>query len=122
MAQIINEDGTPIVDVPTTPRTDGPYANFGTPHIDLGTPRAFTVRDLTGGKHPLRTKTGWRVVGIVALMVAIVVGLIALSVMALVFVVPALVLVGLILWVRSKFTGKGVGGSGRGRGSVMTTS
>ena len=115
MAQIINEDGTPIVDVPTAPPTDGPFTSFG------GT-RAFNVRDLTGGKHPLRTKTGWRAVGIIALMIAIVVGLVALSVMALVVAVPAIIAVGLILWVRSKFTRKNVGGSGRGHGSVMTTS
>lgn len=115
MAQIINEDGTPIVDVPTQPRTDSPFAG-------VGAPRAFNVRDLTGGKHPLRTKTGWRAVGIIALMIAIVVGLVALSVMALVFAVPVVIAVGLILWVRSKFNRRNVGGSGHGHGSVMTTS
>lgn len=115
MAQIINEDGTPIVDVPTTPRTDGLFTGFSAP-------RAFTVRDLTGGKHPLRTRVGWRAVGILTLIVAIVIGLVALSVMALVFAVPAIIAVGLILWVRSKFTRRNVGGPGRGHGSVMTTS
>lgn len=115
MSRIINEDGTPVIEVPSTPHASYPFGG-------LGSARSFTVRDLTGGKHPLRTKTGWRAVGLIALVIAIVVGLIAVSVMALIVVVPAVAVIGLGFWVRSKLVGRKFGGPGRGHGSVVTTS
>lgn len=110
-SQIIDEDGTPVIVVPTTART----------RPNIGSYTTFNVRDLTGGKHPLRTKVGWRAVLIVALLVAILAGLIALSVIAFVVAVPVILGVAGALWVRGKLTKKNIGGP-RGHNSMMTTS
>lgn len=104
---IIDEDGIPSDQAgpSDTQAQQPPWMNGGV----LGAPQMF---DPFKGKHPLKTKTGWKLVGLAAIGIAVIVGLIFLTAVVLTFVVPALLIVAALFWL-----GRKLGGGSRRAGS-----
>lgn len=109
--RIIDEDGVPVTATDAAgasssahdqqfPGLSGLGGLGGGP---LGAPIMF---DPFKGKHPLKTKIGWKLVGLAAIGIAVVVGLIFLSAVVLAFVLPALLIVTALFWLGRRLGGR----------------
>lgn len=110
--RVIDENGIPVTQA-GEPRGERPAGEryVSMPIGDSGYAARFALPDPFEGKHPLRTKTGWKLVGVATLVVAIVVGLVTLSLVVAAFVIPALVLVAVVAWLVARVRGPRHGGA-----------
>lgn len=108
---IIDEDGEHVVDDTTTGTSGRPgaagfgAAGFGAPGIPPIPDRLLNKN----GKPSLLKMIGWKGAVVLALVVAGIIALAALSFMVLLFVLPVLLLIAVIGWVVGKFRGPRAG-------------
>lgn len=106
--RVIDEDGVPVAATDAAGASSSAHDQQfpglgGLGGGPLGAPMIF---DPFKGKHPLKTKIGWKLVGLAAIGIAIIVGLIFLSAVVLAFVLPALLIVTALFWLGRRLSGR----------------
>lgn len=116
--RIIDEDGVPVTTTEAAGASSSAYDQQfpGLGGLGGGPLGASMIFDPFKGKHPLKTKIGWKLVGLAAIGIAVIVGLIFLSAVVLAFVLPTLLIVAALFWLGRRLGGRSApSGSGIAR-------
>lgn len=108
--RIIDEDGIPVAATDAAGASSSAHDHQfpGLGGLGRGPSGAPMIFDPFKGKHPLKTKIGWRLVGLAAIGIAVIVGLIFLSAVVLAFVLPALLVVTALFWLGRRLGGRSI--------------